>query len=42
MTMVLSPEKKPAKKSTEKDTDDHGAPAPAASATEVSPQEDNE
>lgn len=42
MTMVLSPDKKPAKKSTDKDTEDHGTTAPAAAAAEVPTQEDNE
>lgn len=42
MTMVLSPDKKPAKKSTEKDTEDHGTAAPEVAAAEVPAQEDNE
>ena len=42
MTMVLSPDKKPAKKSTDKDTEDQETTAPAAAAPEVPAQEDNE
>jgi translation initiation factor IF-3 len=42
MTMVLSPDKKPAKKSTDKDTEDHGTAAPEVAAAEVPAQEDNE
>jgi translation initiation factor IF-3 len=42
MTMVLSPDKKPAKKSTDKDTEDNATPARAAEAVEVPAQEDNE